>query len=276
MPVWLPSQVERSLAFFGNPGMYRLRPELFSAPWSVTSFYDTAPLRRTLTELVDLERLNAEETRVVVGAVKVGTAEMEFFDRHRPGGLTLEHVMASGSLPPGFPMTSVNGDWYWDGGLFSNTPLSPAIDALEEVEGGDRAAVRELIVVELFPMQAPVPRTMPDVVERMGRLQYTSRLKLDRKFFNRIDRVVDLIDKVDQALPGNSDVRNDPLYRKVRGYRKINHFHVVTSSLPDELARASDFSRASIEGRIRAGYEDALAQGIGRPAATEAAPAGRI
>jgi hypothetical protein len=35
---------------------------------------------------------------------------------------------------------------------------------------------------------------------------------------------------------------------------------VVTSSLPPELSNAGDFSRSSIEARIRAGYEDAMNQ----------------
>lgn len=262
--VWLPSQIERSLSLLGNPGMYRLRPELFAAPWMCTSVYDTTPLRETLTELVDLEKLNDEETRVIVGAVGVGTAEMEFFDSRRPGGLTFDHVIASGSLPPSFPMTRIEGEWYWDGGLFSNTPLSPAINALEEAGGGDPSLFRELIVVELFPMHAPIPRNMPDVLERMVQLQYTSRLKLDKKFFDRIDRVVDLIARIDAELPPDTDIRRDPIYQEVRGYRKINHFQVLTSSLPDELSKASDFSRASIEARIQAGYDDATAQGIGR------------
>jgi NTE family protein len=262
--VWLPTQIDQSLAVLGNPGMYRLHAALFTAPWTLTSVYDTAPLRQTLNELVDPRTLNDEETRVFVGATSVGTGEMGFFDSRRPGGLTFEHVAASGSLPPGFPMTPIDGDWYWDGGLFSNTPLSPAINALEEAANGDPSAIRELIVVELFPMDAPIPRTMHDVLQRMVQLQYTSRLKLDEKFFGKIDQVVDLLARIDEDLPDHSDIRSDPTYMEMRAYRKINHFNVVTSSLPAKLSNASDFSRSSIEARIQAGYDDAIAQGIGR------------
>jgi predicted acylesterase/phospholipase RssA len=260
---WLPPQIDRSLAALGNPGMYSLNAALFTAPWTLTSVYDTAPLRRTLTELVDPRTLNDEQTRVFVGATNVRTGEMEFFDSRRPGGLTFEHVAASGSLPPGFPMTPIEGEWYWDGGLFSNTPLSPAINALEEAANGDTSAVRELIVVELFPMYAPIPHSMSDVLQRMVQLQYTSRITLDRKFFDKIDRMVDLLAKIDDTLPAGSDIRSDPTYTQMRGYRKINHFNVVTSSLPPELSNASDFSRSTIEARIQAGYDDAVAQGIG-------------
>ncbi len=261
---WIPSQIDQSLAAFGNPGMYLPNIELFTAPWALTSIYNTAPLRQTLTELVDPATLNDEQTRVFVGATNIGTGELEFFDSRRRGGLTFEHVAASGSLPPGFPMTRIDGASYWDGGVFSNTPLSPAIHALEEAGNGDPDAVRELIVVELFPMNAPIPRTMPEVVQRMVQLQYTSRLKLDKKFFDKIDGVVDLMSKIDGSLPDTADIRNDPTYKELRGYRKINHFNVVTSSLSAKLSNAADFSRSSIEARIRAGHDDAVRQGIGR------------
>src|SRR5215212_10074946 len=263
--VWVPPEIDRSLAVLGNPGMYRPNPALLTTPWTVTSVYETGPLRETLAELVDPDILNDEATRVYVGATNVATGEMEFFDSRRPGGLTFEHVAASGSLPPSFPMTRIDGQAYWDGGLFSNTPLSPAIDALEEAADGDPSAVRELIVIELFPMAAAVPRTLPDVLQRIVQLQYTSRLKLDEKFFAKIDRLVDLMAAIDSTLPEDSDIRRDPTYMTLRGYRKINHFNVVTSSIPAELSNASDFSRPSIEARIQAGYDDAVAQGIGDP-----------
>lgn len=262
----VPGPVDRSLALFGNPGMYEPQVGLWTTPWPLlTSIYDTAPLRTTLGELVDPGRLNADAPRVVVGATNVRSGEMEFFDRDSPGGLTFEHVAASGSLPPSFPATPIGGEAYWDGGLFSNTPLKPAIDALERAAGGDRDVERELIVVELFPMRASVPRTMEEVVGRMVQLQYTSRLTLDAHFFDMISAVVDLVDRVDAALPADSPVRDDATYHRVRAYRRIDHLNVVTSSLPPALSNASDFSRASVEARIQAGYDDAVAQGIGSP-----------
>jgi NTE family protein len=261
---WLPAAVDRSLAAFGNPGMYRLNTALLTAPWAASSIYDTGPLHPTLTDLVDPERLNDDDPRVFVGAINVGTGEMETFDNRRPGGLTFDHVVASGSLPPGFPMTAVDDQWYWDGGLFSNTPLSPAINALEAAADGDPSAVRELIVIELFPMNAPIPRALPEVLQRMVQLQYTSRLRLDRALFDKINAFIDLIARVDGELPHDSDIRSDPTYRGLLAHRKVTHFSVVTSSLPPDLSNASDFSRSSIQARIQAGYDDAAAQGIGQ------------
>ena len=92
------------------------------------SFYDTTPLKATLERLVDFDRINACETRFSVGAVNVRTGNFIYFDSntHHIGP---EHVMASGSLPPGFPATEIDGEYYWDGGLVSNTPLQWVLDS---------------------------------------------------------------------------------------------------------------------------------------------------
>jgi NTE family protein len=119
---WPPAPFDQSLALWGNPGMYWPQAGLWTTPWLLTSLYDTAPLRHTLADLVDPLRLNADAPRVIVGAINVATGLMEYFRGGQPGGLTFEHVAASGSLPPSFPMTTIGHHRYWDGGLFSNTP----------------------------------------------------------------------------------------------------------------------------------------------------------
>ena len=87
-----------------------------------TSLYDTKLLKSTLERLVDFDRINSGETRLSVGAVNVRSGNLVYFDttRHTIGP---DHVIASGSLPPGFPAAEIEGEYYWDGGLVSNTPL---------------------------------------------------------------------------------------------------------------------------------------------------------
>jgi NTE family protein len=93
-----------------------------------TSYYDVAPLTATLGRLVDFDLINAGAIRFSVGAVNVRSGNFVYFDNAihhiRP-----EHVLASGSLPPGFPPTEIEGECYWDGGLVSNTP--PQWDGLD-------------------------------------------------------------------------------------------------------------------------------------------------
>lgn len=91
------------------------------------AYYSTAPLRNTLEQLVDLDYLNARHVRLSLGAVKICNGEMVYFDS-RKHPLTLEHIMASGSFPPAFPAVCIDGDYYWDGGIYSNTPLEAVLD----------------------------------------------------------------------------------------------------------------------------------------------------
>jgi NTE family protein len=255
---FVPREFQRSLAVMGNPGMYQLRPQSLYAPLLSASIYDTAPLRRTLAELVDLEKLNNGGIRVAVGATNVGTSDVKYFDNYE-GRLSFEDVAASGSLPPGFPMTKVNGDYYWDGGLFSNTPLSPAINLLEELETDKR----ELVVIELFPREVPIPDNMADVVNRMVQLQFTNRLKLDEMFFEKINDFVELVERLDESLDPQDPIRQDKGYIELRKHKKIDAASIIRANLRPELTNAGDFSKASIEERIEAGYRDAMEQKIG-------------
>jgi NTE family protein len=252
----VPDKLEKNLAAWGNPGMYRPRLDYSYAPWRRTSIYDLAPLRQTLTEMVDLEKLNNGGIRVAVGATNVGTSDIKYFDNNKVW-LSLENVMASGSLPPGFPMTQVNGDYYWDGGLFENTPLSPALNRLEELD----KEKRELIVVELFPRQSPIPDDMTNVVNRMLQLQYTNRLKLDGKF-EKFNSYIGLVEEIDDTLEEDHPIRQTEGYKELQKYKRIDAASVIHAHLPPDLSNAGDFSKASIEKRIEAGYRDAIEQKI--------------
>jgi NTE family protein len=109
---------------FGQPGFFM---PLTIFDWfrgeSALRFYDTSPLASTLERLVDFDRINhPEEMRLSVGAVNIRTGNFAYFD-NREMMIRPEHIMASGALPPGFPPVEIDGEFYWDGGLVSNTPL---------------------------------------------------------------------------------------------------------------------------------------------------------
>src|SRR6202521_3399125 len=124
------------IATFGVPGFFQ--PRFPPAPlWPLgspqsQSYYDTAPLRKTLERLVDFDRINDLKTRLSVGAVSVTTGNFRYFDNFEFKKLGKkigpEHIMASGALPPGFPSIEIDGEDFWDGGIASNTPLDFVLD----------------------------------------------------------------------------------------------------------------------------------------------------
>jgi len=119
---------------------------------------------------------------------------------------------------------------------------------------------RELIVVELIPMQSQVPVNLIEVEDRVTQLLYSSKLTLDEKLFQKMNDYVDLIQQIDQALPPGSTIRQLPGYLELKRHRKIDSFLVITMTTPELHSGASDFSRAAIERRIASGYHDALTQ----------------
>ncbi|MGY3404293.1 putative acylesterase/phospholipase RssA [Bradyrhizobium sp. GM5.1] len=116
------------IATFGVPGFFvpRMPPAPLWPPGSpqAESYYDTAPLKKTLERLVDFDRINDLKTRLSVGAVGVTSGNFKYFDNFefRKLGKKIgpEHIMASGALPPGFPSIVIDGEHYWDGGIASN------------------------------------------------------------------------------------------------------------------------------------------------------------
>jgi NTE family protein len=250
--------------------MYWLRPSyVFApllAPFVETSVYDTAPLRSTLAELIDLTRLNQSPIHLAVSAVDIETGEVTYFENRGDVPLSFEHIVASGSLAPGFPMTAIKDEqtgeerWYWDGGFASNLPMARAISLLEQVDADNPDVERELIVIELFPRRAKVPEDLIEVEERVTQLLYSSKLTLDERLFARMNDYVDLIQQIDQALPPDSPLRQHPGYQDLRRHRKIDSFLVITLSNRQGRSGASDFSQAAVERRIAAGYQDARTQ----------------
>ena len=119
------------IALLGAPGFFKPRvPSPFLFPFfgvDALSHYDVTPLKETIERLVDFEKINAGSTRVSVGAVNVRTGNLTYFDNTLQK-ISLEHVVASGSLPPGFPATKIDGEYYWDGGIVSNTPLQWVVE----------------------------------------------------------------------------------------------------------------------------------------------------
>ncbi|RZI81039.1 MAG: patatin-like phospholipase family protein [Rubrivivax sp.] len=186
--------IEGQQGFFAPRGL---------APWlggkqptTDVSFYDTRALKSTLERFVDFDRINAGAMRCSVGAVEVHTGNFIYFDNTQgcaKGKLRAEHFMASGALPPGFPAVEIDGVYYWDGGLVSNTPLAEVLDANPR---------RHTLTfqVDLWSSVGVLPQTIYDVQERQKDIQYSSRtrtvtdmMKLRQKHRRMLREVLDLV-----------------------------------------------------------------------------------
>ncbi len=258
MPVnpFLPNLFARSLPLPGGGNIYRPDPLWFTLPALATHMYEAAPLMSALDEWVDFDRLNASPIEVIVTAVEVKSGSLTEFSSHRDG-LTARHVVASASLPPVFPATSIDGGEYWDGGLIASTPLRPAINAIEKHNQRKRAPIWELIVVDLFTRAAGPPRDFTEVLQRAFELVFFGKFQHDLKLFQWMNDQLDLMIEVDRVLPESSPVRRHPAYVKLSRHRRVDRLTIVRSDDPASLGGPADFSREAIERRLALGYDEA-------------------
>ena len=168
----------------GQPGFFaphKLNPWLSPAgAKSATSYYDSSPLRETLLELVDFDLLNNGDCRFSVGAVNVTSGNFIFFDnaKHRIGP---EHIMASGALSPAFAPVQIGTDYFWDGGIVSNTPLQHLLAQDDDINS-------LVFQVDLFSASGALPSTMPDMMGREKDISYSSRTRQVTDMFQRLQR----------------------------------------------------------------------------------------
>ena len=215
------------------------------------SFYSTEPLRETLGELVDFDYLNAGHTRLTVGAVNARTGDMRYFDtRHMR--LTVDHIMASGALPPAFPAIVIEGEPYWDGGIYSNTPVEVVFD--------DRPRLDSLIFsVNMWQPQGPAPETIWQVLGRQKEIQYSSRGLSHVARQQQLHRLRHVIRELAKKLPESQ--LGEAGVRELTSYGCGTTMHLIRLLAPrlggEDHTKDIDFSAAGIETRWRAGYENA-------------------
>jgi NTE family protein len=247
------------IATFGVPGFFtpRLPPAPMWPPGSPQSlsYYDTAPLKKTLERLVDFDLINDGKIRLSIGAVGVTSGNLKYFDNFefRKLGKKIgpEHVMASGALPPGFPSVVIEGEHYWDGGIASNTPLDFVLD--EKVD-------RDLLIfqVDLFCAGGLLPVSLLEAAEREKDIRYSSRTRMNtdknRQIHNARMAVRDLIGKLPDHL------KNDPsaeLLCKLSNENTVTVVHLIYRSKNYESSSKDyDFSRVGMVEHWEAGERD--------------------
>ncbi|ALP66425.1 patatin-like phospholipase family protein [Paraburkholderia caribensis] len=217
----------------GQPGFFAPRFPLPLAGLgklepSRVSYYDTAALRATLLQFADFDRINDGPIRVSVGAVNVRTGNLTYFD-NRKMRLTPEHFMASGALPPGFPAVEIDGEYYWDGGLVSNTPLT---EVLRDSDHKDTLVFQ----VDLWSARGNAPGDFPDISERAKDIQYSSRTRAITNMLAERQKHARFIKELLEHVP-TSVLKADPLFRlaqQAADGSAINVVHLIYRNKPYE------------------------------------------
>ena len=246
----LTTVVRGILAFF-EPNVAALRGA--QAPLGVehASYYSTEPLRRTLGELVNFEYLCECRTRLTVGAVNASGGTMRYFDT-RKEKLGIDHIMASGALPPAFPAVRINGEAYWDGGIYSNTPIEAVLD--------DNPRRDSLIfAVNVWHQAGPEPESIWQVMGRQKDIQYASRADSHIARQKQIHRLRHVIRELSRQLPAGR--QNESKVKELASWGCNTTMHVAHLVAPrvegEDQTKDIDFTAAGVRARRDAGVDDA-------------------
>jgi NTE family protein len=262
---YLPPALNRDLALCSVPHFYAFRSDWLTMP-SWTYLYDTHQLLQTLSDHVDFAALNANKTAFVITAADVESGVLTRFANQKVGDTkptTIEphHVLASGSIPPQFPWTDIGpgaaAHHYWDGGIVDNTPLGDAYDAFTSAPGVKRL----LVVMNLFPQTAKLPRSLTEVNERLDQLRFGNRLRQDASTARQVNTLIatieDLVAYAPKPLPDKLQQQVD----KASAYKLVEPVEISLNAdtVSSNAYSFRDFSRAGILARRNAGRGIALA-----------------
>jgi NTE family protein len=245
-----------SAVCFGQPNFFEPRkvPPFLAQQGTeeATSWYSTKPLRQTLLDHVDFDLINAKSSpvRLFLGAVKVKSGKMVWFDNEKTK-ITPEHVMASGALPPGFPGIRIDGDLYWDGGCHTNT-------AIDVILKNIRGVPLHVFMPILFSTEGDEPRNLAEVELRRKNIQYGSHstyiveqmrenIHLRQTLHRVLDEVTDLDVRARHVING--------LFEEGRTHsRTITTVEYETPGFEGPLNDA-DFDDESLKRREEEGYK---------------------
>ena len=215
-------------------------------------FYSTAPLEKTLTELVDFALIHRCTPRLTVGAAHVRTSQMRYFDS-REMAITVRHIMASGALPPAFPAVRIDGELYWDGGILSNTPTEAIFDDFPR-----RSSL--IFAVHMWNPVGPEPETIWEVLHRHKDIQYSSRVASHIARQRQVHKLRHVVSELAKFIPEAR--RNDPVVKDLAEYGCLTQMHVVRLLAPrldnENHTKDIDFSPTGIRLRWEAGYADTV------------------
>ena len=242
----------RGIPAFFEPSRAALRGTQAAVGVEKAAYYSTEPLRRTLGELVDFDSLRGGPTRLTVGAVNATSGAMRYFDSGKEA-IVVEHVMASGALPPAFPAIRIDGHPYWDGGIYSNTPIEAVLE--------DHPRRDSLIfAVNVWHQTGPEPESIWQVMGRQKDIQYASRADNHIAKQKQIHHLRHVIRELTKQLPESR--RSDARTKDLTSWGCSTTMHVAHLIAPrlegEDHTKDIDFTAAGVRARREAGYADTL------------------
>lgn len=270
---------------------YPIYPPAFSSPPSSMSsssyatpyLYDTVPLKKTLDNFVDFDKINNYEKyssksdsgkdidgtiktkwipRLIVTSTDIQRSESVTFDSKHTK-IDADHIIACAGFPfYGIAWTQKDGKYLWDGSLLSNTPLREVVDASPKND-------KKVYIVNLFPRyQQDLPRNIFDAWHRARDIIHTDKTDHNIRMSKVISRYLTLMRQMHDLL-NNIDIEEslrdlffqiEKEYHKLAGDRGTIIEEITKIERSEDIHfifEDADFSTATIKNLIKQGEEDA-------------------
>ena len=251
-----------TFAMNGIPGFYypRIFNPLFmpSNDLENLSYYDTSPLRTTLSNLIDFNYLNEKHIRLCLGVVELSEGKFEFFDNTNQE-ITVDHILATGALPPGFAPVKIKDKYYIDGGVYNNNALSKIFD--EFADNVNNVQHLLCFMVDLFSSSGPYPHSFDGLLERVKDIKYSSHSRRGTSLYassqnlsHAIHYLSTILTEEQKNLPNVSEILKLGLSHKLDVVRLI-----YRSEKGTELhSKDYNFSATAAKKHYDLGYQSAV------------------
>ncbi|NOK57581.1 MAG: patatin-like phospholipase family protein [Chloroflexi bacterium AL-W] len=226
------------------------------------SLLDTTPWRYTLEKWMDFDRINSSTApALLLAATDLQSGALRMFcnrDRkdHASDMITIDHLMASSSIPIVYPWTTIEEHKYWDGAVLANTPLGPVVDV-----AGDSDV--DIIVVMMTPwnedpaaLRAQLQHLPEDLVQALSLTldwsllaSYRAALKMLRSY-NRLAAAA-------QELERAAGMTGDDSFRMLNVPRRVAEPIVISPQAMMPLEWMIDYEEATHHHLFELGRADA-------------------
>jgi NTE family protein len=184
--------------------------------------------------------------------VNVRSGNFVYFD-NATDQIGPQHVMASGSLPSGFPATEIEGEFFWDGGLVSNTPLQWVLDYSPRKD-------TLVFQLDLWSARGELPRDLIEVELRQKDIRFSSRTRAATDQFKKLQMARRTAAKLLKTLP--KDLLQSPEAEKLAELADEKVYNLIQliyrAKNYEGASKDYEFSRRTMEEHWKAGYSDAV------------------
>lgn len=269
---------------YGNPKAFL--PRWFSPnfgdycmPYKWTYLYDTSPLKKTLSQYLDIDSLrridrrrdnnntndnNTPYPRLILTSTDIQKGESVIFD-NAYSDITIDKIVACAGYPfYGLKWTENEGKYLWDGSLLTNTPMLEVVRRSPKMD-------KKFYIVDVFPrQQKELPTNMLEVWHRARDIVFMDKTDKNIEMLKAIEKYLSLIRRMYSVLYSKNAKVDQTTIEKLKEiefeYHSLNQKHgasitdLVRIRRREEslhyLFEDADFSKYRIKKLIAEGEKD--------------------